>query len=192
MKVFKASVSLYLNHISAALASVFLAVAFYDIAQNRPFIFSLVTTLIYVGALYSAAWRIGRRDGRNIPGFETDIMMPVRLSVFTSIIPLVLLVLRLVLPDILPLEVGFVNGKQDFIVGGCRVIGTPDMIYRIWFFHFASFVSCGNIFAYIAELFVLPIIIFIGYYVGVSKFSISDWLYSKVVFSGRKDNEIEK
>ncbi len=187
MKLLKSTISIYINHILAVLASLFLGLAFYETAQNRPFLFSAITLAIYIITLYMAAWRIGRRDGRNIPGFAPDKMMPVRLSLLTAVVPIVLLVLRLVFPDILPLEFDFAKGKQDFLVGGCQTIGTPDMIYRAWFFHLAAFVPCGNIFAYIAELFVLPAVIFAGYYVGISKFSISEFLIHKILYTGKKD-----
>ncbi len=187
MKLLKSTISIYINHILAVLASLFLGLAFYETAQNKPLLFSAITLLIYIITLYMAAWRIGRRDGRNIPGFKPDIKMPLKVSVITAIVPMILLVFRLVLPDVLTIGYDFANGAQDFLVGGCLVVGTPDLIYRVWFFHLAAFVPCGNIFAYIAELFVLPVIIFAGYYVGVSKFSISEWLYSKIVFTDKRN-----
>lgn len=187
MKLLKSTISIYINHILAVLASLFLGLAFYKTAQNRPFLFSAITLVIYIITLYMAAWRIGRRDGRNIPGFMPDIKMPLMLSVVTAVVPIILLVVRLVLPDVLAIGYEFANGKQDFLVGGCRAIGTPDLMYRVWFFHLAAFVPCGNIFAYIAELFVLPIVIFAGYYVGVSKFSVSEFLMNKIMYTEKKD-----
>ncbi len=184
MKIFKASISIYMNHIVTAMASLFLGLAFHEIAKERPFLFSFITTLIYVVAMYMATWRVGRRDGRNIPGFVPDKMMPVRLSLIVTAVPFVLLVLSIALPDTAVYES---LRESDFILSGCRVRGIFDVLYRAWYFHFAAFVPCGNLFAYIAELFVLPVIIFAGYYVGVSKFSISEWLYSKIVFTDKRN-----
>lgn len=192
MKLLKSSISIYISHIVAMLTALFLGFAFYDTAQERPFLFSSITTLIYIITMYTATWRIGRRDGRKIPGFMPDKMMPIRLSLIVTVVPLVLLIVSLVFPEIMPVDFPFARGEVDFFVDGCTVLGTPDMIYRLWFFHLAAFVPCGNIFAYIAELFLLPIIIFIGYFVGVSKFSLAEWLYSKIVFEGKTKDEIKK
>ena len=133
--------------------------------------------------MYSYAWNTGYRDARRIPGYEPSLKTPLKISVFTMIVPIILLVIRIVLPDIWVSNIPVISGEADFFVLGCRALGTPDFLYRFWFFHLAAFVPNGNLLLYIIELFFLPILFFIGYFVGVRRFSISAFLREKIVFS---------
>ena len=183
MKTFKAGIRLYINQIICTFLSVFLILPLFSAAQNVPIVFSLITTLIYIAVMYSSAWRVGLKDSRKIPGYFPDPKMPLRLSIITVIIPIILLIIRFAAPNILAVNLPFMRGETDFFVKGCIINGTPDFIYRLWYFPFAAFVPSGSIAAYIAELFVLPVIIYAGYNVGLKKFSLLEFLYAKLVFA---------
>ncbi len=185
MKIFKLTLMTYINHIFAIFISVFAGFPLYNLAQKFPVLFSLITTVIYIMFMYSYAWNTGYRDARRIPGYEPNLRTPLMTSIFTMIVPILLLSIRIVLPDIWSSNIPVIAGETDFFVSGCRALGTPDFLYRFWFFHLAGFVSNGNLLLYIAELFFLPILFFIGYYVGVRRFSISAFLRKSIVFKER-------
>lgn len=183
MKTFKAVMRIYRNQLIMIFLSVFLILPLFTLADKLPWLFSLITSLVYALTMYSSAWHVGERDSRKIPGYFPDKTMPVKMAAFTAVVPIVLLILRLAAPDLWAVNLPFMKGDIDFFVMGCRIEGTPDFIFRIWYFMFAAFVPSGNIAAYIAQMFVLPILIFAGYYVGLKKFSLAEFLYARVVFS---------
>lgn len=183
MKIFKATMSLYLNQIFTIIISLFLVFPFYKVVRSKPMIFSAVTVLIYFMFMYSYSWNVGYRDGRKIPGYMPDKNVPVKLSVYTAILPVCLLLFRLIAPNALSSDILFLKGESDFFLLGCRTVGVPDFFYRLWFFPFAAFVPTGNILAYILELFILPVVIFAGYFVGLKRFSIMAFLKKKLIFA---------
>lgn len=187
MKTFKAVMRIYRNQLIIIVLSMFLVLPLLALAIEIPWLFSLITSLIYVMTMYSSAWHVGALDSRKIPGYFPDKTMPVKMAVFTAIVPIILLILRLAAPDLWTVNLSFMKGGIDFLVTGCRIEGTPDFIFRIWYFMFAAFVPSGNIAAYIAQMFVLPILIFVGYYVGLKKFSLAEFLYARIVFSKSSD-----
>lgn len=187
MKIFKSTMSLYLNHLLALLVAFVMIIALYEFADKNPFGFSAITTLIYIMFMYTAAWRIGDKDGRKIPGYYPNNKMPLCLSVYTAIIPIILFAIYVILPDILYVDIPLLRGDVAFFVGNCFVSGTPDLMLRLWFLPFAAFVKSGSIFAYILQFFILPVIIFAGYYVGTKRFSIISYVLPKLMF--KKDNQ---
>ena len=100
MKAFKAGMRIYLNQLLVILITIILIVPLLSMAQNLPYLFSAITTVIYGMMMYSVAWNVGVRDARNIPGFRPDIKVPLKISLITAIVPVILLVLKLALPDI--------------------------------------------------------------------------------------------
>ena len=189
MKIFKLTMMTYVNHIFGILIAVFIGFPLYNVAQKFPVLFSLITTVIYILFMYSYAWNTGYRDARRIPGYEPNVKIPLMISAFTMIVPIVLLGIRIVLPDIWASNIPVIAGEADFFVLGCKASGTPDFLYRFWFLHLAGFVPNDNLILYIAELFFLPMLFFIGYYVGVKRFSISAFLREKIVFAGKNDKK---
>ena len=190
MKLFKNTLSIYIRHIGTALLSVIIAMALYRLAEDNPLIFSSITALIYIIVIYSTSWNMGKMDSRKIPGYYPNPKMPIYLSLFTAIVPIILLVIRMAAPNTMPLDIPVTQGTVDFWVRGCKIFGTPDFLYRLWYFPFAAFIPSGNVFVYFAMIFVSPILIFAGYYVGLTRFNIMSFLYSKIVFTGKdKDSE---
>lgn len=189
MKIFKLTLMTYVNHIFGILISVFMGFPLYNVAQKYPVLFSVITTVTYILFMYSYAWNTGYRDARRIQGYEPSIRTPLMISVGVSVVPMILLIIRVALPNIWTCNIPVIAGGADFFVSGCRALGTPDFLYRFWFFHLAAFVPNGNLLLYIAELFFLPILFFIGYFVGVRRFSISAFLRKNIVF---KENNQKK
>lgn len=192
MKAFKFGMSVYLKDIIAIFISAFLVVPLFSVAEKAPFIFSLLTGLIYFGIIYSHAWNYGRRDARNIPGFHPDMTLPVKASAIAAVLPLVLLVFRIINPDIWRINMPFMTGEYDFFVTGCRITSTPDLIYRIWYFYFAAFIPSGSIAAYIAVIFVQPLFIIVGYAVGLKRFSMLEFFSARIVFSQNPNGKGKK
>lgn len=189
MKVLKAVWQIYSRHLISVLLALVLAGSFLSATQNSPKLFSLITTLIYVSFVYSTAWNIGMKDSRRIPGFYPDKSMPVKLSLYTAIVPVLLFILRVAAPDIWAINIPFFTGEVDFFIKDFRIFGTPDFLYRMWFVCFAAFVPSGNLVAYALQLLILPILIFAGYFIGVCRFSLTGYLHKKLVFKNTPSND---
>ncbi len=187
MKIFKLSMRFFVCQIALILLSVTCFIFFYGISQSNPHLFSLITVLIYFAVMYSAAWKAGVADSRKIPGYYPDMKLPLWLGLTTLIIPVILYIIRFAFPDIWKLDYPFINGEYDFFVAGCRVYGTPDMLFRAWYFPIVSFIPDSNPVAYFIVMFILPAIIFLGYKVGLTRFSVTEFLYAKLVF--KKDGK---
>ena len=185
MKYIKTGLKLYLYQIIIILISVIISVAFFNMSQDKPWGISLITSAIFCITVYSTVWNVGKKDSRNIPGFYPDKSAPVIISAVATVIPVVLLLIRLIAPNSFPLNLPFLNGEIDFILLNCKVTGTPDWIYRLWYFFFAAFVPTNNIFAYFAEILVLPVVSFLAYYIGVKRLSLSEYIYANIFFNGK-------
>ena len=190
-KALKAALKIYIRHLILVFITIFMIIGFFSITQKHPYLFSGITTLIYAAAMYGICWHVGRDDSRKIPGSFPDKTMPVKVAALTAVVPIILLIIRVSAPNILPIDIPLVKGECDFFIAGCMVKGTPDMIYRIWYIPFAAFVPCGNFALYIAELLVLPVLIFAGYFVGLTRFSILEFISTKLVFAN-KNNQNKK
>ena len=188
MKIFKLSMRFLVCQLVLIVVSVSCVIPFYNMSQNNPYMFSLITGLIYFAVMYSASWRMGRADSRKIPGFFPDMKLPLWVGLTTLIIPVVLYIIRFAFPDIWKLSFPFLDGSVDFFVTGCKVYGTPDMIFRTWYFYFARFIPNSNPVAYFIVMLVLPAIIFAGYRVGLTRFSVTEYLYAKLVFKKDEKN----
>lgn len=184
-KALKAASKIYIRHLILVFITIFMVIALFSVTQKHPYLFSGITTLIYAAAMYGTCWHIGHDDSRKIPGSFPDKTIPVKVAVLTAVVPIILLIIRVAAPDIWPIDIPLVKGECDFFIAGCIVKGTPDMIYRIWYLPFASFVPCGNFALYIAEMFVLPVLIFTGYYVGLTRFSILEFISTKLVYENK-------
>ncbi len=188
MKIFKLSMRFFVCQIVMVIVAVTLVVPLYKPALENPYLYSLITSIIYFMTMYSASWRAGRADSRKIPGFYPDKMLPLWISLTTLIIPVILYVIWFAFPDIWKIGFPFLNGSYDFFVSGCKVYGTPDMLYRTWFFPFVAFIPNSSRLGYFLVMFVLPIIIIVGYNVGLTRFSLTEYLYAKLVFKKVEDN----
>lgn len=197
MKILKASLKLYVNHFISLLIFLIIIVPMYGAAAKNPKLFSAITAFIYIAIAYGVAWNTGAKDSRKIDGYYPSWGVPAAISAVTAVVPIVLLVLYIAVPDLWYADVPFLRGDVDFFIGGVRFRGTPDFIFRMWYVHFAAFIPNGNIFAYVFSVFILPIIIYAGYGVGLTRFKIFEFLYAKLVFAndpqkgrkkGREDN----
>ena len=183
MKILKASLKLYVNHFISLLIFLVMFVPMFETAEKNPKLFSGITAIIYIAIAYGVAWNTGAKDARRIDGYHPSWNVPVAISAVTVVVPLALLVLLIVAPDLWYADLPFLRGDVDFFIGGFRFSGTPDFIFRMWYVHFAAFIPNGNILAYVFALLVLPVIIFAGYGVGLTKFKIFEFLYAKLVFA---------
>lgn len=191
MKYVKEGFKLYLWQILLIVISIVLVMIFFPIATGKPFYVSLMTAIIYVAVMYNKVWHIGVKDSRCIPNFYPEKSAPVIISVVLTVLPLLFLIMRIAAPDLIVWDMPFVKGESDFFIKGCVFSGFFDFLYRLWYFAFAAFIPNGNIFVYVLMLFVVPIIVFLAYFLGVKRFSVADFIYQNVVYRG-KNNEKRK
>lgn len=192
MKLSKAFVKLFLYHLLFIFLSVFLIVPCWTLVEKAPYVYSALTALIYGCAVYSIGWNYGKLDARKIPGFYPDKKFPVQVGLLGCIIPVLLLLLRVVFPDIWPINLPFVNGQTEFFLTGNHFQGTTDMIYKLWFFPFEAFLGNGRMATYILAIFVQPVLLIAGYLVGLTKFRILDTLVGKLVYAKKKEKQYQK
>ena len=188
MKYIKTGLKLYLYQMTVMLVSLIITVLMFSMAQDKPWAVSLITSIIFCLTVYVTVWNVGKKDSRKIPGFYPDKSAPVIISATASVIPVVLLLIRLIAPSIWKINLPFLTGEYDFLLLNCKIIGTPDWIYRLWYFPFAAFVPTGNIPAYIAELFPLPVLTFLGYYFGLKRMNLAEYIYANIFFNGGGKN----
>ncbi len=152
-------------------------------------IYSAVTAFAYGCAMYAIGWNYGRLDGRKIPGSYPRPAFPFQISALGAIIPVFLLGLRLGFPDIWPLNLPFLYGEYEFFLTDNRLQGTTDMLYKLWYFPFESFLGNGRIITYVLALFVQPVLVTAGYFVGLTKFKLLDAIVELLVFSKKNKEE---
>ena len=183
MKLFKLTMNIYGKHLISILLTAMMITMFYAMAEKKAILFSLLSGLIYAALCYSAAWRYGSRDARRIQGFYPDRSLPVKASLLAMILPLAMIMLRIFSPDIWAVDLPFMKGETEFFIGGLKIYGTPDFIYRMWQLPLAGFIPSGNIVVYFLVLLIEPIFVCLGYEVGLRRFSIMEYVSAKLVFS---------
>ncbi len=187
MKLLKGVKSFYVSHIVILVISIFLLVTFWGIASRSGIAFSTVTVIFYMMAAYSVGWNCGDRDGRKIPGFYPSKSFPFILAGLTSIIPLLLYAVRFLFPNLWYVDIPFINGEYQFFFSGNYLHGTMDLVYKIWYFPFISFMGNGNPILYLIPVLVQSLLIVIGYFVGTTRFRIMAYLYPKIVYNKQKE-----
>ena len=168
MKLLRAFGKVTIHNLLLIIVSIFLVAPLNKLAESLPVIFSLITAIIYICTMYSLGWGFGYMDARNIPGYYPNKTFPVKISLLCSIIPIILIILKVYCPDI---------WRTNFPVGTC------DMICKFWFFPFGAFLKNDNILAFIIVFLIQPIFIYIGYIVGLTRFNISEKLFGFILFA---------
>ena len=192
MKYVKMGLKLYLWQILLIVISIVLVMVFFPIARDNPFWVSLMTAIIYVAVMYNKVWHIGGKDSRCIQGYYPDKYAPLIISLVLAVVPVVLLVMRLALPNTVLWDMPFVKGEVDFFIKDCVMSGFFDFLYRLWYFPFAAFIPNGNILVYVLMLFVVPVIVFVAYFIGVKRFSVADFIYQNIIYRGKKGEKNTK
>ncbi len=137
---------------------------------------TVVSGCIYLSAIYLAGWNEGFRDSRNIGDVVPDIPRALKAVLYSAILPAVFLALRIV-------------AYHHCVAVGAEMtafLKVTDIIYRLWYFYLAQFMHKGWLFIYI-----LPIIIQVGVYVGayavgLRRFDLSEKIMPKILY---KKNE---
>lgn len=183
MKAFKFAGSICLRHLIGIGIAIIMIMPFYAMAENQQYLFSGITAAVAIALVYSCGWRYGFRDARKIKGFEPDKTLPVKASLIYTALPLIFIAVWLAAPDFLRADIPFMRGDTEFFIKDCYINGTPDFIYRMWQLAFAGFIPSGNAAAYFAMLIIDPVCVFIGYCVGLKRFSVMEYISAKLVFS---------
>lgn len=193
MKILKFAGNICLRHLIGIAVSIIMLMPLYAMAENQQFLFSGITAVIAIALVYSCGWHYGFRDARKIKGFTPDKSLPIKSSLIYSILPFAFIIVWLVAPDFMRANIPIMNGDTEFFIKGCFINGTPDFIYRIWQIAFCGFIPSGNAFAYFVVLLIEPVSVYIGYCVGLKRFSIMEYISAKIVFSSSdKDKKTGK
>ncbi len=187
MKLLKGLKSFYGIHILILVISVFLLATLWTIASRSGIAFSAITAIFYMMAAYSVGWNCGDRDGRKIPGYHPSKSFPFILAGLAAVIPLLLYVIRFLFPDLWHVKIPFINGEYQFFFPGNYLQGTMDLVYKIWYFPFISFMGNGNPILYLIPIIVQSVLIVTGYFVGTTRFRIMAYLNQKIVFGKQKE-----
>ncbi len=186
MKTTKAVLKLYLYHIFI-LVIIFVAMGpLWFLMDNMPVLYSLITTVVYSCTVYSVAWNYGKKDGRKIPGSYPEPIFPVKVSAWASVLPIILFIVRFSFPYIISNNLPLINGKYDFFLTGNRLDGFVDFIFKLWYFPFGLFLGNGWFITYLLAVLWLPIMFISGYFVGLTKFRLLDFLSEKFVYTSKK------
>lgn len=192
MKIFKVGMLVYLIHIGTVFLTLMMLLPLGEFAADKPIWFSVITVIIYTIFIYNVLWKAGARDARKIKGFYPDKTLPLKVSVFTVIVPLVLLGMRIFAPNLWYVDVPMFRGETDFFIKGMIFSGVPDFLFRLWELPFGAFIPSGNIVLYALSLLYMPIIIFASYHIGLKRFRIVEYLYVKIVFSKNAGDKLRK
>lgn len=189
MKLLKAAGRLYTYHLIMVAVSLFLVITFWGLAERSELVFSSITILIYGITVYSVGWKCGERDGRRIPGFYPSKSFPFLLAGLGAIIPVLLYVTAFAFPDLWHADIPLFNGEYEFLFAGNYLKGTPDLIYKLWYFPFISLMGNGNPFLYAFPVFAQALLIVIGYFVGTKRSRLLEKVKQKMVFVQKKEEK---
>ena len=189
MKLFKAVKSLYLSHIGGSFAAIFLLVPLWAVISRSGVLYSLLTALIHIALIYSSAWRAGDKDGRKIPGYYPDINFAIKIALWGLAFPMLLLAVRFLVPDLWFVDFPIISGEREFLSTGIYFEGTPDLIYKLWYFPYLAYLGNGNILLYLLPILLQTAVVIGGYYVGTKRFRALDYLMQKMMFESKKKDQ---
>lgn len=187
-KLVKAVVKQFLYHLLNICIAVFLIMPMWKLFEKSQTAYSIITGWIYFGTMYSIGWNFGDRDARRIPGYYPDKKFPFAAAALGLIVPVIFLIMRFALPDIWHSNLPFITGENEFLFSGNRLHGTTDFIFRMWYFPLEAFISSGSAAACVSIIFVQPAALIAGYFVGLKRFRIVEFLLTKMVFSKKRNN----
>ncbi len=188
-KVLKTSFKLYLYHIFCVILAVLLLFPLFNFSQEKPYLFSIITTLIYIPTLYSIIWQVGRADSRKIPGFYPDKRVPLAVTGVTLIIPALLILLSLALKIKVADGAYFadvINGSSPFIFADNYINGVFDFLIKIWYIPFEAFLKNDSVLSFLLVLIIKPLIIFIGYELGVKRIQPDIKFLNNLIYKDKK------
>ena len=170
------------NHILAIILAIFCAYVFgwLFLFSAGEIVLGIITTCIYIALIYSTAWNFGRLDSRKLPGNEPNIKKAISFALIATIPALIFLGFRIVSPLIFN-QLYF---NYSIII---PVIDISDIIYRVWMFPCLIFFGDGSRFpAYILPIFIIPVFSTLGYIVGLTRFSVIEKIYPKIIYKREK------
>ncbi len=188
MKTFKMILKILLNH-AASVFITFIMMLFLGFLSGSIMIFSVIATLIYVGLIYSAGWNAGRRDSRKLPDCVPDVKKAVRAGLIFACIPLVLLIFRVICPFVFPMQWRPYGEGYTMIQTLHTVTQVADMAYRIFFFPCIGFMQKGDLLSYALPILIVPVLVPIGYVVGLKRFSVMEQYMPKVFYKDKRGEQ---
>ncbi len=189
MKLAKFCTKLYIFHIVFVIVAFIGILPLWIIVEHLPFLYSGITGFFYIVSMYSISWNFGKLDARGIEGFYPDRALPVKAALISSVVSVGLFLLSVYYSDIWNTEIGFINGEHPFFMDNCYLAGTTDLIFRCWFLPFLAFMGSRNLVAYIIIILIQPVVVIVGYNVGLTKFEIMDKVVGKLVYKKKIEQQ---
>lgn len=139
----------------------------------------VVSLLIYASAIYLSGWNEGFRDSKKITGSMPDIPRAIKVALMATVLPVILLVLRV---------------AAYHISGGAMTpfLQATDVIYRLYYFYFIQFMSSGSLVSYIIPIIIQPIIYVVGYMLGLKRIEMLGGFMTKFVYKPKDDTNNNK
>lgn len=191
MKLFKMTLKILANH-AAAVFLTFVMMLFLSFLSNNIVIFSVIATLIYAGLVYSAGWNVGRKDSRKLPDCVPDVKKAVKAGLIFACIPFVLLIFRVICPFVFPLQWRPYGEGYTMIQALHPVTQIADMSYRIFFFPCIGFMQKGDLLSYVLPILIVPVLVPVGYIIGLKRFSIIEQYMPKVFYKDKNSASLNK
>ncbi len=188
MKLFKAVRGLYVSHIFGSLAAILLLIPLWSVISGSALAYFLITAGVHICLIYSTSWRCGDRDGRKIPGFYPSYRFAGMVAGWGLVIPVLLLALRFVFPNLWMTDVPIMNGGLAFLSTDIYFQGTTDLMYKLWYFPYLFFMGNGSFFRYLIPILIQTLTVFLGYYVGTKRIRVLDHVMQKMIYQEKKEN----
>ncbi len=187
-KVLRMCKSIWIAHFSAVVVIMTFYMMVSTLIKNDT-VCMFIATFVYVTLIYATGRGCGRKDSRKIGDSFPDIKKAVAAVLIASLVPVILLVIRVIAYHTYPTVWRPYGENYEMIQTSSAFLLTIDAIYKVYNCYFMPSFSGGELIAYILPIFI-PIIVFpIGYTLGLRKFSIFEKYIPSLVY---KDKNGEK
>ncbi len=157
------------THLISIALTLFLVFVLGWVIEKSFFVFSIVTSLIYIGLFYSDGWNWGRKEAKPYNDIKESPLRAICAAAVPTIIPVVFIILTAL-------------GVSNVVL---------PVIIRIWYFSFIGFFANKDSIS-VSEILlsacVIPITVTAGYFIGTKNFSVLE----KIAFRKNKKKEEEK
>ena len=157
------------THLMSIALTLFLVFVFGWLIEKSFFVFSIITSLIYIGLFYSDGWNWGRKEAKPYNDIKENPLRAVCAAAVPTVVPLVFVILTAL-------------GISNVIL---------PVAIRVWYFPFVGiFANKDSISAFeiLLSACVIPITVTAGYFIGTKNFSVLE----KIAYRRNKKKEEQK
>ncbi len=182
---------IWLAHASAIVVIMTFYMMLSSLIKNNVLL-TTIATFVFVTLMYNAGWICGNKDARNIGGITPSLKTAVCAILFTSIIPVILLIIRVIAYHTYPTVWQPYGENLEMIKTTSPFLRISDVLYKVYNCYFLPILSGGELPLYILPIFV-PIIIFpIGYILGTKSFSVKENYVPSIVYKKIESEDKQK